>query len=352
MTRPFENRAAPSCNQHAANMISRVSQTEDLLQHNRLYLSLLCNGDLRKKKFLFCMIHPVTKEIRTKYSALRTALPWLRDYQSEGFGAFVLVNENDGSRYRSRDNIVAFRAVWCDLDGIDISKIEFPLAPSLILSSGSLHSYHVYWFTDRYNSLDLDTADRMNGDMVPRFGSDPSACDLARVLRLAGTQNTKPGIDQPCRIIGGCGRRYSSDDLRNAFPPLRPAPKPHLASEPRPPSTQKPAGWITEEERIESALAAIEPDEDYHTWIAIGAALHNHFRGGETGLRLWEAWSQTGGKHQMRRTRDGIVSECVSRWRSFKHTRAGIGTVFYHARETGWIDPRQPGALRQRGAFS
>ena len=350
MTRPFENRAAASCNQHAANMISRVSQTEDLLEHIRLHLSLLCNGDLRKKKFLFCMILPVTREIRTKYSALRTALPWLRDYQSEGFGAFVLVNENEGSRYRSRDNIVAVRAVWCDLDGIDINKIEFPLAPSLILSSGSLHSYHVYWFTDRYNNLDLDTADRMNGDMVARFGSDPRACDLARVLRLAGTQNTKPGIDQPCRIIGGSGRRYSGDELRNAFPPLQPAPKPYAANGTRPRPTDKPVGWITEEERIESALAAIDPDDDYRTWIAIGAGLHKHFHGGDTGLRLWEAWSQTGGKHQMRRTRDGNVSECVQRWRSFKKPRAGIGTVFYHAKTAGWLDPRVPGCTKGRGS--
>jgi putative DNA primase/helicase len=93
-------------------------------------------------------------------------------------------------------------------------------------------------------------------------------------------------------------------------------------------------------ERIEAALAAINPDIGRAEWIAIGCALYTQF-GEEIGFELWDGWSGKGNKYRER--------EMPGQWRSIAAGNGynfTIGTLFYHANESNpnWYKeiPKQP----------
>jgi AAA domain/Primase C terminal 2 (PriCT-2)/Bifunctional DNA primase/polymerase, N-terminal len=75
-------------------------------------------------------------------------------------------------------------------------------------------------------------------------------------------------------------------------------------------------------EKIQAALAAINPDIGRAEWIAIGCGLYTQL--GEEGFELWDGWSSKGNKYRAR--------EMAGQWRSiaagngYKFT---IGTLFY-----------------------
>lgn len=75
---------------------------------------------------------------------------------------------------------------------------------------------------------------------------------------------------------------------------------------------------------VKDALAALDPDADYKTWIDIGMALHSAGLGDQ-----WDAWSQGGAKYQ----RD----DCEARIRGFRPDGGiTLGTLFLYARQAGW----------------
>lgn len=83
--------------------------------------------------------------------------------------------------------------------------------------------------------------------------------------------------------------------------------------------------------KIKSALASISPDCDYDTWIRVCMAVKSER--GEDGRDLCEEWSKGGNSYEER--------SFDSMWRSLKDKPNGIqiATLFYIARDQGWIDP-------------
>jgi len=69
------------------------------------------------------------------------------------------------------------------------------------------------------------------------------------------------------------------------------------------------------EEEIHEALNEVESD-DYHTWVDVGMALHNHYNAKKEGLDLWIDWSSRSEKFNG-------PGECRSKWRTFD-TEGGI----------------------------
>jgi hypothetical protein len=82
---------------------------------------------------------------------------------------------------------------------------------------------------------------------------------------------------------------------------------------------------------IEQALASI-PAHDRDTWIQCGMAIKVAL--GDAGFDIWDRWSQTAENYQERDARDV--------WKSFHGTGVGLGTLFYHARMSGWNPPHRP----------
>ncbi|MDP3263920.1 MAG: VapE family protein [Tabrizicola sp.] len=84
--------------------------------------------------------------------------------------------------------------------------------------------------------------------------------------------------------------------------------------------------------RIRSALEAIPGDgADYDTWREIGMALHSAAGGSDDGFATWCDWSKQDKRFKAREHRD--------KWKSFRRSGIGIGTLFHIAKENGWTPP-------------
>ncbi len=87
------------------------------------------------------------------------------------------------------------------------------------------------------------------------------------------------------------------------------------------------------ERRLEvwEALQSVDPDIGHDDWVRVGMALRAAF--GDAGLPLWVKWSSRGKKWRR--------GEPEQRWRSFKRSGVGLGTLFRIARANGWAPPRE-----------
>ncbi|CAM2065685.1 PriCT-2 domain-containing protein [Sulfidibacter corallicola] len=99
----------------------------------------------------------------------------------------------------------------------------------------------------------------------------------------------------------------------------------------------KPLGWTTERRQhqdrlISEALQSLPSTyaDDYQTWLTVGMALHQAYRGSDEGLKLWREWSVQSPKFDAR--------ALARKWRSFNSNgrdRVTLGTLFYLARKAG-----------------
>lgn len=84
---------------------------------------------------------------------------------------------------------------------------------------------------------------------------------------------------------------------------------------------------------ILSALDFVDP-HDRQTWIEVGMGIRSQL--GDQGFHAWDEWSKSSPKYDARVTQ--------SQWRSFKIKPGGITvrTLFYYARQNGWIPDGRP----------
>jgi P4 family phage/plasmid primase-like protien len=135
-----------------------------------------------------------------------------------------------------RDNLCELRCLWTDIDFKRLApafrSVEaildmahgLPYPPSVVIFTGG--GVHFIWLLDEVLDVSLerpgaaaleatiiDTLKRLAGVV----GGDPRVCDLARILRLPGTVNSKPGvIDGECRVIeADWERQYPLSDLED-----------------------------------------------------------------------------------------------------------------------------------------
>lgn len=158
--------------------------------------------------------------VRHLHGSFAEAADQLDDAQRMGCGVFVTVNEMHGRR-RIKASVARTRAVWCERDQ---PGPRLPLDPSLRIRTSPGRG-HDYLLCDPSDPLALAEAERINRQIATEYGGDRQACDLARVLRLAGSWHLKA---PPFRveIIGGTGETYSRAELIDAFPAPPPMPRP------------------------------------------------------------------------------------------------------------------------------
>ena len=136
---------------------------------------------------------------------------------NEGFGIFLTVNETNLQGAKLED-MVAIRANWIDLDGVDAGQqlinattaATMQIRPSYMVNS-SPGKCHVYWPVARHQDFNL--WERVQRRLITKFNSDPTMVDTTRVMRAAGFYHLKgtPHLVTGQAIDGGA--QTSTDAL-------------------------------------------------------------------------------------------------------------------------------------------
>lgn len=116
-------------------------------------------------------------------------------------------------------------ALWIDIDepGIEGYRRAVKMNPpaSMIVSSGG--GYHAYWLLSKpikVTDSNRDTIKQTLKGMAIACGSDTKVADLARIMRLPGTINTKPGRGTICEVVDYLPCYYDYTDLELTYAPL------------------------------------------------------------------------------------------------------------------------------------
>ena len=148
----------------------------------------------------------------------------LQTWDRKDRGTFFCINTvTPGQARRSKETVHEITCLHCD---IDFSKIDaapdtilcqlqgLEYTPSKIIHSG--HGFHCYWLlTEALTAtpeiiLQTETALRGVADML---GGDPAVAEIARLMRLPGSHNTKNGERLPVTVVSDTGAHYELDDL-------------------------------------------------------------------------------------------------------------------------------------------
>lgn len=104
---------------------------------------------------------------------------------------------------RSKDNVSELTCLFCDIDLRDIQESreevleilkQQPYPPHLIVWSG--HGFHCYWVLTETCLASTDTIARFERDLqliASKFSGDTKVCQVAALLRVPGSHNTKYG---------------------------------------------------------------------------------------------------------------------------------------------------------------
>ena len=141
-----------------------------------------------------------------------------------------------GSHTGRRVDLAECPALWADIDsgkmGLDkdtvVSELRpLPFPPSVIVDSGG--GLHTYWLLNEAIDVSADAPDAETTEgaitstlkqLAGICAGDLNVCDLARVMRLPGTLNTKPnviaanaGVPAECSVLDATWARHEFDEL-------------------------------------------------------------------------------------------------------------------------------------------
>ena len=116
-----------------------------------------------------------------------------------------------GHRVQNR-HVQQVRVIYADIDPTHNYRYQTQLPPSITVNSG--RGTHAYWLLAQ--PIDAAAAAELQRRWVHFVGGDPAAVDLARVLRVPGSVNTKNGAPVTVETWQP-GRRYTADDLAAAI---------------------------------------------------------------------------------------------------------------------------------------
>jgi len=130
----------------------------------------------------------------TKHGMIETPLAEAEHWNSQGYGIFRTVNEFAGPR--RIENLIRIRGWAIDIDDGDKAEqaakiMAGPLMPTRVVETK--RGYQCYW-----DAID-GTAEHWNeivlARLVPWYGADANARDIARVLRVPGYYHRKDPLD-------------------------------------------------------------------------------------------------------------------------------------------------------------
>jgi hypothetical protein len=157
----------------------------------------------------------------------------LRQWDKPDRGAFFCINTlQPRQSRRSKETVYEIVCLHADLDleKIDATPDEvlarlgqLPCLPSKVIHSG--HGYHCYWILREPEQATPETIARAEGllrALAGVLGGDPAVCEVARLMRLPGSFNTKNGDKLPVTIIVDRPIRYDLSDLEEWLEIQRP----------------------------------------------------------------------------------------------------------------------------------
>ena len=222
-----------------------------------------------------------------------------------GCAVYAVLNEGG----TTDASITRITALFSDFDGSPMPD-KFDLEPHVIVET-SPGKYHTYWLVD---DLEVPRFKPIQQALARKYRSDPSVCNPARLIRVAGFLHKKRE-PFPSRVIHTSGALpYAASHFQFATPVST-----GCEHEDQPTAR-------SDVEVIRDALGHISPD-DYGTWIAVGHCLRGL---GDEGHALWLEWSRKSPKWQ---------PTDAEKWDTFKGDRAGVGGIFAKARKAGWRGP-------------
>lgn len=137
-------------------------------------------------------------------------------------GMFFCVGTLKPGMKRSKDAVSEIAFLHADIDFKDISTpiaevrsklaaLEYP--PSILVASGN--GLHCYWLLREGldAAVEQDRIEAALRQLADTVGGDVAVCEIARLMRLPGTHNTKKGAWAEVVIEQMTDRRYELDDL-------------------------------------------------------------------------------------------------------------------------------------------
>lgn len=124
---------------------------------------------------------------RVLHGSLQKHLHTLKDLNDKGAGIFFMVNRGNGQG-RKKNDVVAVRAVFVDLDGAPLGPVTSCEAPPHAVVESSPGRWHAYWLV---KDCALDQFSSVQRGLAARFSGDTKVCDLPRVMRLPGFAHQK-----------------------------------------------------------------------------------------------------------------------------------------------------------------
>lgn len=196
-----------------------------------------------------------------------------------------------------------------------------PVPPSVIVNSGGgYHAYHLLTDTVIVTDANRWELDTIQWAWVKLVGGDMSAKDIARVLRLPGSQNRKkhfvPDFPLVTFEFADFERLYDFSVFENLTAAIRAERVCHQGD------TGHRNGVVhsDEYENVADALRRLATwrADDRSEWIRIGLAIKAGL--GDSGFDLWRAWSQGSHKYE--------EDVCVTQWKAMRPTNISIATLF------------------------
>lgn len=139
----------------------------------------------------------------------------LTQKNNDGYSICVTVNRTDGNG-RKKENVVGVRAIWRENDKPGLP--ELPVEPHIKTETSPGH-FHEYILVAEGV---LDEWEAVQQRLVDDYGSDPSAKDLPRVLRVPGFYHQK-NPDEPfmVNVVSSTGELpIPWKEAKTTFPPV------------------------------------------------------------------------------------------------------------------------------------
>jgi hypothetical protein len=151
---------------------------------------------------------------------------FIGEWNRPGRGLFFCVSTINGKK-RNKENVAEIPGLWADIDFKDVKETPdsilkrvkaLPLPPSIIVQSGN--GLHLYWrfkepvtinIVDGAETIErIEAALKLLADLV---GGDMKVTQVAALMRLPGTHNTKRDEWKPVEIESSNTGEFELDDI-------------------------------------------------------------------------------------------------------------------------------------------
>ena len=147
-----------------------------------------------------------------------------------GWAVYLGVNPVLAGKVRNKDNIAEIIVLHSDIDfkglvegreAIIEALKRLPMPPSLVIFSG--HGIHAYWLLkEPMPTSDKDRVEACLKQIARVLAGDPAVCEIARVMRLPGSHNSKGNDWLEVEDLGFRGPDYEFEELEKWFASAEP----------------------------------------------------------------------------------------------------------------------------------